>query len=230
MKPQSRHIIHLGINVITIPAPIITRQSSLMFQQAILSSGLDFTKVENRENQIVLVREIPAHLQMAVSSLESQAGQLLVVSNQGPLSLFIQETEAVITAFENVWPATNRQIIKGDSTIRELYETTSDHAFQELWEKRLKQPSELLGTFGRPIRGGGLRFVMDPLPQEDDPVLIEVKIESFLQDTTKIFVETQFTWLKPTLPGSKIEAKEWLERINSYIEKEVQAFLSLGGI
>lgn len=227
MKPHSRYIIHLGINFITIPAPIVMHRSSLLFQQAIISSGLDFVRAENPKNRIILTREAPSPLQISVSMLEPQVGQVLLVAPhpKGSLDLFIQETEAALGAFETVWPAPNRQVIKSDGTIRELYETTSRHAFQELWEKRLGQPSQSLAAFGRPIRGGGLRFVMDPSPNEDEPVQIEVKIESFLSDTTKIFVETQFTWPKPTPPGAPFTARERLSQMNSYIENQVYAFL-----
>jgi len=160
--------------------------------------------------------------------LEPQVGQILVVAPnpKGSLNLFIQEMEAALKAFEAVWPAQNRQVIKSDATLRELHETTSQHAFQELWEKRLGQPTQSLAVFERPIRGGGLRFVMDPIPNEDEPVQIEVKIESFLGDTSKIFVETQFIWLKPTAPGTPIEPGERLSQMNAYIEKQVHRFLS----
>lgn len=228
MKPHSRKIIHVGINFLTIPTPVINNQSSLLFQQAIIANGLDYIRTENPKNQITLIREEPSLLQISVNALEPQYGQVLVVAPnlKCSLDLFIQETEAALKAFESVWISPNRQIIKCDSTIRDLYETTSQHAFQELWEKRLGQPSQSLASFGRPIRGGGLRFVMDPLLNEDDPVQIEVKIESFLRDTTKIFMETQFIWLKPTSPGVSFNARERLLLINNYIENQVNAFIT----
>lgn len=133
--------------------------------------------------------------------------------------------EASLKAFKSVWPSDNRQIIKSDATIRALYETTSEHAFQELWEKRLNQPTQALALFERPIRGGGLRFVLEPSPNEDEPVQIEVKIESYLKDTTKIFVETQFIWIKPTAPGTPINPEKRLLLLNDYIENQVHKFL-----
>jgi len=230
MKPQSRYIIHLGINFVTIPAPVVTRQSSLAFQAAIGESGLDFVRAENPENQIILTRESPSPLQVMVGLLEPQVGQVRIVAPnpKGSLELFVQEAEAALEAFAAVWPAKNRQIIRSDGAIRELRETSAAHAFQELWESRLGQTSQALAVFGRPIRGGGLRFVMDPLPAEPEPVQIEVKIESFLSDTKKMFVETQFVWLKPTDPGAPFAARERLSQMNSYVEEQVQAFLSGG--
>jgi hypothetical protein len=227
MKPHSRVDIFSGINFLTIPAPVISKQTFLAFQKAILDNGLEFIRTEAPKDSIVLMRDVPYQLQVTVNMVQGSIGQLIIIAPQPKASqeLFIQEAEAAIRAYEEVWPASNRQIIKADATIRSLYETTSVHAFQELWENRLGQQSKSLGAFGRPIRGGGLRFVMEPI-QETMPVAIEVKIESFLNDTTKIFVETQFIWPIQTSPGSPFNVRERLASAESYIEKEVNAFLT----
>ena len=229
MKTQSRVIIHAGINFISAPAPLIGPQSLLLFQQAVMTHGLEFNRVETQKNSISLFRDNPSPLQITVNSHEAQMGQLLIIAPQPktPLDLFIKEAEAAIQAYESVpvWQAPNRQIVHADATIRQLYETTSQHAFQELWEKRLGQPTQSLSVFGRPIRGGGLRFVMDPV-NEELPAQIEVKVESFLSDTTKIFVETQFTWPIPATPGTSFNVLERIEKMNSYIEAHVQPFIS----
>jgi hypothetical protein len=229
MKTQSRVIIHTGINFVSAPAPIISQQSFLAFQQAIISQGLEFNRTDLQKSSISLFRESPSPLQITVNSHEAQMGQVLIVAPQPktPLDLFIKEAEAAVQAYEIVpmWQAPNRQIIHSDATIRQLYETTSQHAFQELWETRLGQPAKSLSVFGRPIRGGGLRFVMDPV-NEEFPAQIEVKIESFLSDTTKIFVETQFTWPIPAAPSVSYNIRERIEKMNSYIESHVQPFIS----
>lgn len=227
MKTQSRVIIHTGINFMSIPVPLVGSQTLLAFQQAVMAQGLEYNRVEAPKNTIQLLRDTPYPLQITVSAHEAQVGQLLIVTQQpkGSLELFIKEAEAAVQAYETVWPAPNRQIVHADSTIRQLYETTSQHAFQELWENRLGQSSEALSAFGRPIRGGGLRFVMDPVP-EDLPAQIEVKIESFLRDTRKIFVETQFTWPVPSEPQSPFKIRDRIEKMNLYIESHVQAFIS----
>jgi hypothetical protein len=226
MKAQSRLVIHAGINFLTLPMPMISSQTLLAFQQAVLASGLEFTRVEVPKNTISLLREAPYPLQIVVSALDPQMGQFVVVSPQpkGGIELFIREAEAATQAFETVWPAGNRQIIRADATIRELYETSSPHAFQELWENRLGQPPQSLTAFGRPIRGGGLRFVMDPI-EEPLPCQIEVKIESFLLDTTKIFVETQFTWPIPTTPPSPFNVRDRINSLNDYSAAHVQPFI-----
>lgn len=229
MKTQSRVIVHAGINFVSVPVPLVVPKTLLAFQQAAMSYGLEYSRVESPKNTISLFRDVPSPLQITVLSHESQVGQLIILAPQHKgslvLDLFIKEAEAAVQAYETVWAVPVRQIIQADATIRELYETTSEHAFQELWENRLGQSSQALSTFGRPIRGGGLRFVMDPV-QEDLPVQIEVKIESFLRDTTKIFVETQFTWPVPSIPQSPFNVRERIEKMNSYIESSVQPFIS----
>jgi len=226
MKTQSGRIIHAGLNFLTLPVPLINSSKILGFQQAILSKGLEFSKVELPKNSVALYRDLPYPLQIRVSSLEPQMGQLLIVTPQpeGSLDLFISEVEAGIDAYEAVWPADNRQIVTCDVTIRELFETSSQHAFQELWENRLGQSAQALSVFGRPIRGGGLRFVMDPI-QEGLPSRIEVKIESFLADTTKIFVETQFVWPVPTNPSSPFEANLRIDTVRRFINDNIIKFI-----
>src|SRR5574341_249480 len=91
--------------------------------------------------------------------------------------------------------------------------------------KQVRAARTILGVFGRPIRGGGLRFVMDPV-NEELPAQIEVKVESFLSDTTKVFVETQFTWPIPAAPGTSFNVCERIESMDSYIEAHVQPFIS----
>lgn len=233
MKPHSGRLIHVGINFLTIPTSSISNQTSIQFQQAIIAQGLEFQRLERAESQLVVLRETPSPLQIRVGPPDPgnpQFGQVLIIAENPntPFDLFLKETEAALEAFNDVWGAPNRQIIHCDGNIRMLYETTSQHAFQELWEKRLGQPAQALGAFGRPIRGGGLRFVMDPLPDEADPTQIEVKIESFLMDTSKIFVETVFTWRALSTPGVPFNARGRLEQMNHYVDKEVSSFISGG--
>jgi len=230
MKPESRYSIHMGINYVVSPPPVINAPSYLEFQKALMSCSIEFTNAARRDLQheyrIEVVRDAPCPLQILVSaSTQQPVGQLLILATPQPertLEYFIQETEYVIEAFENAWPA-QRQIIKQDVTFRDLYETTSEHAFQELWEVRLGQPPDSLKAFGRPVLGGGLRFVMPPKP--GCPTQVEVKIESYLVDTSKIFIETQFAWPEPMPPGTPFSPRERLLEANEYIEQHVIPFI-----
>jgi hypothetical protein len=230
MKPESRHPIHMGINYITSPPPVINPQSYLKFQESLISCSVEFTNSARREHEqghrIEVVRDVPTPLQIVVNASTSQPiGQLLLVAPQPARTLeyFIQEAEQVVEAFDATWPAPHRQIIKRDVTLRDLYETTGDHAFQELWETRLGQPSDSLQVFGGPVLGGGLRFVIPA--QSGRLAQIEVKIESYLADTSKILVETQFTWPQPTPPGVSFDPRERLLEVENYVTKQVLSFI-----
>jgi len=55
--------------------------------------------------------------------------------------------------------------------------------------------------------------------------MIEVKIESFLNDIRKIFLETQFTWNRPQPPGSPLDPGKRLEALDDFIQNEVVRFV-----
>jgi hypothetical protein len=233
MHPDSRQTIHIGVNFVVSPIPNIDKESKRGFDQSLDEQGLDFTQVKLEERAIVVIREVPSRLEVKVAALGPGVGQLLILAPGQPSSdlsteLFSKEAEAVVKAFEATWPAQNRQVINSDITLRDLYETSAEHAFLELWEIVLKQSSDKLSGLGRPVLGGGLRFVMPPLPTESEPVQIEVKIESFLRDTHKIFIETQFTWPQPMPPGLSISPESRLRPVDKYIEEKVIPFVTGG--
>ncbi|MCZ7570984.1 MAG: hypothetical protein M5U01_20750 [Ardenticatenaceae bacterium] len=229
MYPDTRQTIYMGINFITSPEPIVDKRSHITFQQSLLTHGVDFDRAEQPERQIVVVREAPTRLLVKVVSTPS-IGQLLVVSEDPradlDLELFSRNVEATVAAFEATWPARNRQLIRSDATFRDLFETSAEHAFQELWEVRLHQPADSLAVLGRPVLGGGLRFVMPAQSNEADPVQIEVKIESFLQDSKKIFVETQFVWSQSAPPAVPLNGEQRLKQVDAYIGNTVIPFIT----
>ncbi len=232
MNPDSRQTIHMGLNFVFSPMPIINQRGYIDYQDALLTRGIEVSKTGFADQREILVaREPPASLEVKVSALGPPSVAQLLILAPSPLydwESFAKEAEAIVTAFESTWPEPNRQLIRCDVTLRDLYETSAEHAFQELWETRLRQPPDSLAAFGRPVLGGGLRFVMPPLSGEPQPVQIEVKIESFLRDTKKIFVETQFVWLVPSAPGTQFDPVSRLRRVDDYVEHQVLAFI-LGG-
>ena len=228
MKPDSRSVVHIGINFLTAPPPVVGLQQSLAFQQAILASGLEFVRVENPPNGIQIVREAPYPLHITAGLVEQGAGQLLCISPQprGSLELFIQEVEAALSAFETTWPAPNRQLLRCDATLRELHDASTPHAFQEIWEGRLGQPLQALAPFARPVRGGGLRLVLEPLPGEADPLQIELRIESYLRDPSKLYLEIQMNWLRPQPPAAPFDPRRRLTQLNGFVEESLYGFLN----
>jgi len=225
MKPNSRTIIHLGINLVITPFPVINQITSLAFQNAIIAHGLEYQNAINEQNKLILIRGKPYPLEITVGALNlPNTGQLIIVAPlpNRPVNVFIQEAEAVAEAFLSTW---NYQflIIGSDTAIRELHETSEEHAFQEIWEKRLKQPGDALSAFERPIRGGGLRFILDPKVGDPNPIRIEVKIESFIDNTKKIFIETLFFYFQPP-QGSEFNITQRIKETDQYVTNQVYNF------
>jgi hypothetical protein len=230
MNPDSRDTIHLGINFIVSPPLTIDSESYLGFQKSLIEHGIQFTKSEV-EPAIAVIREKPTPLEVKVAAISgSPLGQLLIVAPHAmrDFMLFGMEAESVVEAFESTWPFEKRQVVSTDAAFRDLFDTSREHAFQELWETFLDQSPQKLAALGRPVLGGGLRFVMPPHPNEPEPVQIELKIESFLRDTKKIFIETQFKWPQPLQPGTRLDPVNRLREVNDYIEQSVIPLITGG--
>ncbi|MFV1958318.1 MAG: hypothetical protein ACC662_02775 [Planctomycetota bacterium] len=135
-----------------------------------------------------------APLQIQVANPGPHAGQLLIVSPkpQRSLAIFTREAIESLAALREVWPGV-RQSLHRDVTVRHLYEVTGDHAFKFLWESRLGQREQDLSHFGRPVSGGGLRFVMPPVSR-DPQCEVQVKIESYLRNPRQLYVEVVLNW------------------------------------
>jgi len=226
MEKNSRKTIHAGVNFILAPFPDISsicdRQK---FHQQIEEYGIliDDIKYEREAQRSLMVRKKSAPLEITLGRVGPQVGQLLIVAPfVGSLEIFGAEASGIAQVFMNLWP--KRQVISCDATIRDLYDSTSDHAFKELWEERLKQPPESIKYFGRPILGGGLRFVMPPTEDPSVPI-IEVKIESYIKNTKKIFLETVFSWQMPQTPEQPIDPEQRIEAVDNFIRKEVVNFV-----
>lgn len=226
---ESRQIIYMGINYHALPIPAIDQHSSLKFQQYLLRSGIDVNSGMIQRNQIMIRRNPPQPLEISLIALakQPQLGQILIIAPQPerPLRQFVKEVEAVLDAFKEAWPWSKRQVLRCDVTLHCLYSSTSEHAFQEIWEKRLCQPPDLLAKLERQVLGGGLRFVMPPQQDESESAQIELKIESFLQNPKKVFIEVQFVWPLPKPPGDDFAPADRLNQANKYVENQVYAFM-----
>lgn len=233
LKPDSRTIIHLGINFLFTPNVNLTPQASLAFQQAVILEGLEYQKTSIEADKFVLIRSFPTPLKITVGTIQPpQISQFLIVAEDPgrPLEMFINEAEAAQRAFLNTWTQPAYQIVSCDITIRELHETSEEHAFKDLWESRLNQTRDSLNVFGRPLLGGGLRLVFAPLDNEDRPAQIEVKIESYLRNPRKLFIETQFLHPQPTLPcppdQDPFKIRDKLTEVDNFVTKKVIAFIT----
>ena len=229
MNSETRQTIYMGISFIVTPMPVVDRQSFVGFQGALLSGGIEFTQAAFPvERQIVITRGGISPLNITITTNPPASGQLLIIAPQpgSDLSVFTKEAEAVVAAFDATWPAQSRQVLHSDATFRDVFEASDEHAFKELWEKRLHQTPQSLSILQGPVLGGGLRLVMPAQQREGDryPTQIEIKIESFLQDSHKFIIETQFTWPQPVAPGEPIDPGARLAQLDRFIEKTVIPF------
>lgn len=215
----------MGISYIFSPMPNLEKKALVQFQAALINSGVEFKRAEQtNEHQIMVVRDAPA-LNINVMMIPPAIGQIIVVSPQPGCikEMFVKEVEAVLNAYSMVWTAPS-QVVHSDATFRDLFEATEAHAFQELWEQRLKQPKQALKPLERPVLGGGLRLVMPSQPEDTIPTQIEVKIESYLQDSRKFFIETVFTWPQPMPSGADLNPQGKIQQLDDYIENSVIVF------
>jgi len=215
-------LLHLGINYVLSPPPEINKQRLIAFQQAILNAGVDYDRGElTADNGILILKKTPP-LQIKIgANIDAPIGQLLIIANPNPTYIpdeFSRIVDMVIQAFRSTWTG-SRQILSCDASIRYLYQASGDHAFQELWVTRLRQPEASLSIFGRPILGGGLRFVM---PHTDDgSPQIEIKIESYLGNTKQFFIEAIFKWVQT----GEFKPTDRITEVDRFIENQVKTFI-----
>ena len=228
IKIDSRETIHFGINFLFAPAPVIEQTKVIDLQHNLTEGGVDFATVNRTQKSIELSRtDGPLSLLIAIPA--PQVGQLLVRSPnpQRALNLFQKEVESIGRAYESTWsrPA---QFLKRDAAIHCLYACENcDHAFRYIWEQLLGQNRSDARHLGRPLAGGGLRFVMPPTRDEKpEPTVVELKIESFLRDPSKIYVETHLSLPTPSNENMFERAGELLNRVESYIQEKAIRFLT----
>jgi hypothetical protein len=224
---DSKQSIFFGVHFIVAGNWTADPKQFLHFQQELLKETLEFAETAVGPQSFLLLRKEPSALQVKVASLGPQVSEIRISTPARPvhgLDYFSEEAEAVCRAYEEVWGSAPCQIIRYDVGVRHLY-SCECHAFQYLWENRLGQQQDDLKYLGRPILGGGLRLVLPRTKEHAEDV--EVKIESFLEDQRKMFVETLFVWPTPHL-ASKAEdfgPRKLLEAVDKYATNEVCDFL-----
>lgn len=219
-------LIHAGINYIMSPLAETSRRKGLDFQHSLLEQGIEIAESKYEKGKTINVAITdPISVNIKVSSIGPGVGQLLLLGagRPGDTHTFGVQAEAIIEAYKQTWPSEKHQIGHCDITLRMLYETSSEHAFELIWQRRLKQAPESLSILG-PVLGGGLRFVTPPTQEQEEPHVTEIKIESFLRDTSKLFVETQFKWETPPRNWT-FNPMERITEVNEYIENQVMNFI-----
>lgn len=229
---ESRTSIHFGITYILAGAWAPDKTTVVDFQKALLENELDFAQINVTAKVFTLIRTELSQLQIRLESLGPAVSKIQISSSnpQYDLAMFVKEAAAACGAYQKTWQKQNCQIINCSAKIQHLY-SCREHAFKYLWERRLGQAAEDFGSLGsRPVAGGGLRLVMPPHAAGGrEPCSIEIRIESFLREQKKLFIETSFGWPKPRLlrKGSKFDPENRLQLVEKYASEKVWAFLVL---
>lgn len=227
MLSESRTSLHFGVNAIFAPQPVLDAKHRLTFLGELANRSLDFAQVVAPTSGTWLLKRPTPPLDVKLTQPGPPIGQLVVLAS-GPartLDDFITECEDVVAALAATWPG-NLQVLQRDCKIQHLYDVAAEHAFQYLWEKRLRASGEELKVLGRSVSGGGLRLVMPAPAGERDAPQIQVRVESYLRNPRKLLVEVHMTW-HPT-PGQTFDAGAMLRECESYAEGQVVAFIGGG--
>ena len=229
LDAKTRQTIFAGVNYVFAPAPVLDNEMFLQFQSALSRHGLAFEQASRAETEWSLARaKPPVRIQARLPG--PPIGQVMVTSEwmEQSLEAFTDEASIVYDAVFEVWPSA-KQVLSRDATIRQLYDAGGLPAFKYIWERRLGQQEEQLKFLGRAVSGGGFRLVMPPEPTASDPVQGEIKIESFLRDPRKLFVEVTLAWPKPVPPTERFDPKQVLGEVESFANGDVREFLMLKG-
>jgi len=229
IKTEHVQSLHFGVNFVLAPLPEqeLTDDRARKFLNDLADGGLGIDKFERKgaESKWEFSRRgEPGPLIIVVGKTGPQVGQILITAPQPArsLDLFIREAEAACTAFLAAWPR-KYQVVHRDVCLRRLFPTEGEHAFAYVWETLLGKNQDDLKPFGNQVFGGGLRIVA--VPSDGEGQIQEAKIESFLRDPSKLFVEVQWAWNKPLESSERIDPKDVLEKVNAYATEKVQEFL-----
>lgn len=232
MKTHDRRLIHLGFSITLTPAQTIDRTSFLRFQAGLESAGIVFESAHYPQsttpNEFVVSRLSPP-MQISVRRIAEHLLQLVFITTESGVTVkyYKDDIEALREAFVSTWPSSSL-VVGAEMTFRCLYETDAEHAFQELWEGTLGQPTEILATFERPILGGGVRFVLPPINSDrSEGAAVEVKIESFLADTSKMFVETIFQWQVQPTQFEDFDISTHIAEVDAFVSERVVKFITV---
>jgi len=100
----------------------------------------------------------------------------------------------------------------------------NDDARTFLTEQVLCVPPERLASWKRPVAAIGVRFVFAP-QQMNELSSHDLKIESFMQDQRKIFVENAATFLVPLPAGQWDQLKAHLAEANRFLDEHAMSLL-----
>ena len=223
---RGKKALHYGVGCTVAPMALGGSVKAREFEGELASAGLEFDKKETLPNGFVFVRtKNDKNLELRVVAPGPQVGQIVLLApNPGvAFGAFGREAERACKAMVKVWPSVKTVVLR-EGTIRHLYDVEGEHAFKFLWEERLGQKSEDLSVFGG-VLGGGIRLVVPPTREK--PTQLNIRVESYLKDSRKLFVEVQCHWPSPVPAEEGLKPLELLEEVDKVIDTQVTKFIRM---
>jgi hypothetical protein len=221
MLQHTSFTVHLGVGCLFAPSPVIELFRVQAFEKALADRGLQFTSRNLTPGAVHLHRDPdPLDVQLTTPANGPPVASFAVLA-PGPWATVQEFTEQAVAAYESyatVWTGQTLQVVQREVTLRRLFSVAESSAWEYLWQRRLAQEVRELQAFGRPVLGGGLRFV---LPPDDEQPHVELKIESFFPDPTKLFVELQMKWMKPQILEGLGDPAPLIQEADRFIDEDV---------
>ncbi|HEV2149597.1 MAG TPA: hypothetical protein VGR37_19505 [Longimicrobiaceae bacterium] len=240
MIEHSRQTIQLTVGFIVSPALELDEHRLAAFRARLEEEGIRFDHAEQGDAGLILVREKPSVLQVQVATGQVAGGaepvavsQLVVATALAPevpaasASDFANAAHEVTDVARDVWPEMEN-VLGWNTGIRVLFASSTEHSFQYLWERRLGQSTDDLSVFGRPILGGGMRLVFPPGQTPGEQFQAEVRVESFLEDVRRLYVELNLGSGNPE-PISAMNPTSLVQVTEEFLQDRLVPFLRAGG-
>ena len=238
MIEHSRQTIQLTVGFLIGPALELNEERIAAFRARLEEEDIRFEHAEHADQTLVLARGAPSSLQVQIVSGQVGAGpepvpvtQIVIATAIGQdvtvaaVADFADAAHEVTDVARDVWPEME-YVLGWNTSVRSLFASSTEHSFQYLWEQRLGQDTQELSVFGRPILGGGLRLMFPPGQEEGEHYQAEVRVESFLEDVRRLYVEVNLAHGNPE-PINALNPTTVIQATEAFMDERVLPFLRL---
>ena len=239
MIEHSRQTVQFTVGFLIGPALELDEERIAAFRARLEEEDIRFEHAEHADSTLVLARNAPSSLQVQIASGQVGGGaepvpvtQIVIATAIGQdvavaaVADFADAAHEVTDVARDVWPEME-YVLGWNTGIRSLFASSTEHSFQYLWEQRLGQDTQELSVFGRPILGGGLRLMFPPGQAEGEHYQAEVRVESFLEDVRRLYVEVNLASGTPE-PINALNPTVLIQGTESFLNDRVIPFL-MGG-
>lgn len=238
MIEHSRQTIQFTVGFLIGPALELDEERIAAFRARLEEEDIRFEHAEHADSTLVLARNAPSSLQVQIASGQVGGGPEPVPVTQIVIATAIAQDVAVAAVGDfadaahevtdvarDVWPEME-YVLGWNTGVRSLFASSTEHSFQYLWEQRLGRDTQELSVFGRPILGGGLRLMFPPGQAEGEHYQAEVRVESFLEDVRRLYVEVNLAHGNPE-PINALNPTTLIQATEAFMDERVLPFLRL---